>query len=190
MRNVVAGLAIAGIALTTALDAPAAKATEVFALTSPAFPDDGILKTENAGNLAGNANCVGQNVSPPLAWSNAPQGTKSFALLMSDPEAGGGSGFSHMVVYGIPASVTGFAEGELSKPSDNYVGGKNGAGTADYAGPCPPPGTDWHHFTLILVATDIDPKDLQPGMTREELLPAIKPHAKGSAGLILRFKHL
>jgi len=189
MRHVIAGFAAAGIALTVAFGMPPAKAADVFKLTSPAFQDDAALDVKNAGNREGNANCVGQNISPPLAWSNAPDGTKSFALLMFDPEAGGGTGFSHMVVYGIPASVPGFAEGELSKPSDKFVGGKNGAGTAAYAGPCPPPGTDYHHFTLILVATDLDPKDLQPGMTREELLPAIKPHAKGSAGLILRFKH-
>jgi Raf kinase inhibitor-like YbhB/YbcL family protein len=167
----------------------AAKAADVFTLTSSAFPDDAPLEVKNAGNRDGNPNCVGQNISPPLAWSNAPEGTKSFALLMLDPEAQGATGFPHMVIYGIPAAVTGFAEGELSKPSDKYVGGKNGAGMATYAGPCTPPGTDWHHYTLILVATDLDPTALQPGMTREELLPAIKPHAKGSAGLILRFRH-
>jgi len=63
-------------------------------------------------------NCVGENISPPLNWSNAPEGTKSFALLLLDPEGRPPAGVSHMVVYGIPAEVTGFAEGELSKPSD------------------------------------------------------------------------
>jgi len=179
-------LVAGGVALCLA----SARAADVFTLTSPAFPDNAPLEAKYAGNREKDPNCPGQNVSPPLAWSNAPDGSKSFALLMFDPEAQGGSGYSHMVVYGIPASVTGFAEGELSKPSEKYVGGKSGLGMATYAGPCPPPDTDWHHYTFTLVATDLPPAALQPGLTREELLPAIKPHAKGTAGLILRFRHL
>ena len=61
-------------------------------------------------------------------------------------------------------------------------------GKATYFGPCTPPG-DWHHYTLTLIATDLDPKALQPGMTREELFDALKGHTKGAAGLIPRFTH-
>ena len=105
---------------------PLANAAGVFTLTSSAFEDNGTLAVKNAGSdKQRSPNCVGENISPPLAWSNAPEGTKSFALLMFDPEGRAPAGVSHMVVYGIPASVTGFAEGELSKPSDKYVGGKN-----------------------------------------------------------------
>jgi Raf kinase inhibitor-like YbhB/YbcL family protein len=166
----------------------AARAAEPFRLTSPEYQDNGILAVKNAGNNKASANCVGQNISPPLAWSNPPAGTKSFALVMVDPEARGGSGVVHMVIYGIPASVTGFAEGELSQPSDKFVGGKSTMGKATYSGPCPPPGA-YHHYTLILIATDLDPKALAPGMTRDELLAALKGHTKGTAGLILRFTH-
>lgn len=60
---------------------------------------------------------------------------------------------------------------------------------AVYAGPCPPANIDWHHFIFTLIATDLDPKALQPGLTREELVPALKDHVKGVAGLIGRFKH-
>jgi phosphatidylethanolamine-binding protein (PEBP) family uncharacterized protein len=56
------------------------------------------------------------------------------------------AGVSHMVVYGIPASVTGFAEGELSQPSDKFVGGKSTMEKAVYFGPGTPPNTDWHHY--------------------------------------------
>ena len=80
-------------------------------------------------------------------------------------------------------------EGELSKPSDKFVGGKNLMGVETYFGPGTPPNTDWHHYTFTLVATDLDPKALQPGMTREELAAALKDHVKGSAGLVTRFKH-
>lgn len=132
---------------------------------------------------------MGENLSPPLAWSNPPEGTKSFALLLFDPEGRAPAGVSHMVVYGIPADVKGFTEGELSKPSDKFVGGKSTMGLGVYWGPGTPPNTDWHHYTWTIVATDLDPKALQPGMTREELAAALKDHVKGSAGLVTRFRH-
>jgi hypothetical protein len=172
--------------------APWAQAAGVLTMTSSAFQDNGTLAVKNAGSdKQRSPNCVGENVSPPLAWVNPPNGTKSYALLMFDPEGRAPAGVSHMVIYGIPASVTGFAEGELSKPSDKFVGGKNLMGVGIYFGPCTPPNTDWHHYTFTLVATDLDPKapELKPGMTREELAAALKDHVKGSAGLIGRFKH-
>src|SRR5437870_8409560 len=135
---------------------------DVFTLTSSAVPDNGTLAAKNACNdKQRSPNCVGENISPPLAWSNVPEGTKSFALLLFDPEGRAPAGVSHMVVYGIPADVKGFAEGELSKPSDKFVGGKNLMGVGIYFGPGTPPNTDWHHYTFTLVATDLDPKALQ-----------------------------
>jgi Raf kinase inhibitor-like YbhB/YbcL family protein len=170
------------------LSGHAATAAAPFKLTSPAYPDNAVIAAKNAGNNKASPNCVGDNVSPPLAWSNPPAGTKSFALVMVDPEGRNGLGVVHMVIYGIPASETGFAEGELSQPSDKFVGGKSTMGKATYFGPCTPPG-DYHHYTLTLIATDLDPKTLQPGMTRDELFAALKGHTKGAAGLILRFTH-
>jgi len=163
---------------------------DVLKLTSSAIPDNGTLATKNACNdKQRSPNCVGENISPPLAWSGVPAGTKSFALLLFDPEGRAPAGVSHMVVYGIPADVTGFAEGELSKPSDKFVGGKNLMGVGTYFGPGTPPNTDWHHYTFTLVATDLDPKALQPGLTRDELAKALDGHVKGSAGLVTRFRH-
>jgi len=182
------GLVAGALVLATVFSGGAAQA-QPFTLTSSAFPDNGTLAIKNAGNNKQNPNCVGDNISPPFSWSNAPAGTKSFALLMFDPEGRAPAGVSHMVIYGIPAAVTGFAEGEISKPSDKYVGGKSTMGLATYFGPCTAPGTDWHHYTFTLIATDLDPKALQPGMTREELAAALKDHVKGSAGLIGRFRH-
>ena len=169
---------------------PAARAADVLTLTSPAIQDNGTLAIKNAcSDKQRSPNCVGENISPPLAWSNVPDGTKSFALLLFDPEGRAPAGVSHMVIYGIPADVTGFAEGDLSKPSDKFVGGKSTMDKGFYWGPGTPPNTDWHHYTWTLVATDLDPKALQPGMTREELAAALKDHVKGSAGLVTRFKH-
>jgi Raf kinase inhibitor-like YbhB/YbcL family protein len=177
-----AGFAVASLSVSWAAD--------VFTLTSSAVQDNGALATKNACNdKQRSPNCVGDNVSPPLAWSNPPDGTKSFALLLFDPEGRAPAGVSHMVVYGIPADVKGFAEGELSKPSEKFVGGKSTMGLGVYFGPGTPPNTDWHHYTWTIIATDLDPKALQPGMTREELAAALKDHVKGSAGLVTRFRH-
>jgi Raf kinase inhibitor-like YbhB/YbcL family protein len=188
--NIAVLLKAGGFAVACLLAVPMAWAADVFTLTSSAVPDNGTLATKNACNdKQRSPNCVGENISPPIAWSNVPDGTKSFALLLFDPEGRAPAGVSHMVVYGIPADVKGFAEGELSNPSDKFVGGKSLMGLATYFGPGTPPNTDWHHYTFTLVATDLDPKALQPGLTRDELAKALEGHVKGSAGLVTRFKH-
>ena len=110
----------------------AANAASIFTLKSATFQDGKMMpqKTANSrANVPNNPNYIGENISPQLSWINVPDGTKSFILLVNDPQAGGGAGYSHLVAYGIPVSVTSFAEGELSKPSDKYVGGKSGFGT-------------------------------------------------------------
>jgi Raf kinase inhibitor-like YbhB/YbcL family protein len=191
MKRIIAALLTSGGFLAASLLAvPVARAADVLTLTSSAVQDNGILATKNACNdKQRSPNCVGENISPPLAWSNVPDGTKSFALVLLDPEGRAPAGVSHMVVYGIPADVKGFAEGELSKPSDKFVGGKSTMNQGVYFGPGTPPNTDWHHYTFTLIATDLDPKALEPGMAREELAAALKDHVKGSAGLVTRFKH-
>ena len=163
-----------------------------FTLTSATFKDGTMMPKKVANmNQPGanpNPNCVGENVSPQLSWSGAPEGTKSFALTMVDPEGRGGLGVFHWVAYGIPANVTSFAEGEVSKTSDKYIGGKSTQGVPNYSGPCTPPGSP-HHYTFRIIATDLDPKELQPGMTLPELEAKLGPagqpsHAKGAAGLV------
>jgi len=181
-------LLASGIVAASLCAVPFAKAADPFMLRSPAFEDNGKLDKKYANSTASNPNCVGENVSPPFTWSNPPDGTKSYVFLMYDPEGRGGLGVSHWVAYGIPASVTGFAEGEVNKPSPKYVGGKGLQGNSAYGGPCTPPG-DWHHYTFTLIATDLDPTALQPGLTRDEVFAAINGHTKGAAGLIGRFTH-
>jgi Raf kinase inhibitor-like YbhB/YbcL family protein len=191
MKHIIAALLTSGgFVAASLLAVPVARAADVLTLTSSAVQDNGILATKNACNdKQRSPNCVGENISPPLAWSNVPDGIKSFALVLVDPEGRAPAGVTHMVVYGIPADVKGFAEGELSKPSDKFVGGKSTMNQGVYFGPGTPPNTDWHHYTFTLIATDLDPKALEPGMTREELAAALKDHVKGSAGLVTRFKH-
>jgi Raf kinase inhibitor-like YbhB/YbcL family protein len=148
MNQSIRRVLIAGASAWTLVAAGSlAQAADPFKLISSTLEDNAPLAVKNAGNNKQNPNCVGENVSPPLAWSNPPAGTTSYALIMYDPEGRGGLGVVHWVAYGIPASVTGFAEGEVSGPSDKYVGGKSTPGLAHYFGPCTPPG-DWHHYTF------------------------------------------
>src|ERR1041385_1028287 len=161
LRNTVAAAAIL-LAL-----ASITQAADPFTLTSTTFKDGQMMPRKVANNLSNNANCVGQNVSPQLSWSGVPEGTKSFAILMEDPEGRGGAGVHHWVAYGIPATVTSFAEGEVSKASEKYVGGKSTQGVGNYSGPCTPPGSP-HHYTFIVTATDLEPKELPAGLRSEE----------------------
>jgi Raf kinase inhibitor-like YbhB/YbcL family protein len=159
-----------------------------FALKSTTFQDGQMMPKKVANKNPQNPNCVGENVSPELSWSGAPAGIKSFAILMEDPEGRGGAGVHHWVAYGIPANVTGFAEGEVSKESDKYVGGKSTQGVGFYSGPCTPPGSP-HHYTFVVIGTDFEVKELAPGLTREDFLAKLVPQggtsrAKGSAGLV------
>jgi len=177
------GVVLAGVA-ALGLAGAGARAAEPFTLSSPAFRDGAPLATKNAGNIKTNPNCVGENVSPPLQWSNLPAGTKSLALVMTDPDGRGGLGVVHWVAYGIAPTLTGFAENEVSAASSKYVGGKGSAGMGTYLGPCPPPGTGMHHYTFELIATDLETAALPPGLTQAELFEKLNGHSKGGAGLI------
>jgi hypothetical protein len=185
-------LAVAAATLAFGFAIPSAHAG-IFTLKSSTFSEGQIMPkkvAQSQANAPSNPNCVGENVSPQLSWTNVPDGTKSFVIYFIDPEARG-VGFDQWIAYGIPASVTGFAEGEVSKPSDKYVGGKNTLGSAVYSGPCTPPNSMPHHYVFVLIATDLDPKDLPPGMSRTEVneklgLPP-NSHVMGVAGLAGRF---
>ena len=132
--------------------------------------------------------CPGQNVSPQLAWSNAPEGTKSFAVLMYDIDGQAGAGVSHWVAYDIPATVHELAEGEGAAGSKNFVGGTGTRGNANYIGPCPPRGDGQHHYLITVMALDLEPT-LAPGLTRDAFFAAAKGHflaASSIGGLFAR----
>src|SRR5256885_13980825 len=170
---------LAAGALSVAFAASAAAQTP-FTLTSQTFKDGTMMPRKVANKNAQNPNCVGDNVSPQLSWTGTPAGTKSFAMLMEDPEGRGGAGVHHWVAYGIPAEVTSFAEGEVSKESPKYVGGKSTQGVGFYSGPCTPPNVQPHHYTFVLIATDLEPKDLPPGLTKDEVTAKIVPQGAAS----------
>jgi Raf kinase inhibitor-like YbhB/YbcL family protein len=185
--------ATAAATLALGFAATAANAADPFSMTSTTFQDGKMMPKKIANTPASsnnNPNCVGDNTSPQFSWSNVPAGTNSFVLLMVDPEGRGGAGVMHWVAYGIPATVTGFAEGETSKLTDKYVGGKSTQGVGYYSGPCTPPGQVAHHYTFTLIATDFDPKTMAPGLTHDEVTAQLAPpgqapqHTKGVAGMV------
>jgi Raf kinase inhibitor-like YbhB/YbcL family protein len=171
----IGGLVIGGVTATSA--------AEAFTLTSSTFKDGTLMPRRVGGNMASNPNCAGDGVSPALSWANPPPGTKSYAITMVDPEARNGLGVVQWIAYGIPASVTSLAEGEFSKPSNEFVAGKGTRGSSGYDGPCtPPPAT--HHYTFVIIATNLAPDALPPGLTRDQLLAKLPGHALLASGLV------
>jgi phosphatidylethanolamine-binding protein (PEBP) family uncharacterized protein len=131
----------------------------------------------------------GQNVSPPIAWTNVPDKTRSFAIIWDDQAGRNGLGVSHAVIYGIPANVTSFAEGELggAPTAGRFVPGKNVLGM-HWLGPCSPKGNAPQHYVMTLIATTVEPGELPAGLTRPELLKALEGgKALRAASLVLRF---
>ena len=162
-----------------------------FVLSSTTFQDGGFVPVRIAFTKGpNNPDCFGQNVSPQLSWTGGRPGVKSFAITMFEMED---PLHTDLVVYGIPANVTSFAEGELSKPSEKFVGGKNFRNLSTWRGMCPPPHegpfkTAIHHYQFTLWGSDLDPKELPPGLTADELQEKLKGHMKGKSLLIAKFQ--
>jgi Raf kinase inhibitor-like YbhB/YbcL family protein len=169
--------------------APAARAADhpdLFRLTSPDFTDNGALKPANLGtgtSPRGNWDCGGQNVSPALAWTLAPAGTKSFAVIMDDPDAASGIGNNHWIAYDIPGSATTLARNAGDGRSTALVEGANGRKLPMYSGPCPEPGAKPHHFLWLVFALDIATGTLKPGLSREQFMQQIQGHNLAEASL-------
>jgi phosphatidylethanolamine-binding protein (PEBP) family uncharacterized protein len=186
MKNIAAALSLL---LLAACATEPAIAPGAFYLSSPGMPDNSMLPPKAAGNFAKNANCTGQNVSPPLAWRNAPDKTRSFVIIWDDQAGRAGLGVSHAVLYGIPANVNSFAEGELggAPAGGRFVPGKNTLGM-HWLGPCSPKGNAPQHYVMTMIATTLEPGELAPGLTRPELLKALEGgKALRAASLAFRF---
>ncbi len=115
--------------------------------------------------------CDGQNVSPAIDWGEPPPGTKSFALIVDDPDAPGGT-FTHWVLFNIPGQARRLEENTKSR--EGAVQGKSGFGTPGYGGPCPPKGPA-HHYRFNLYALD-KVLDLKTGASKQQVLDAMKGH--------------
>ncbi len=146
-----------------------------FVLTSSAFQD--------GERIPDRYTCKGEDLSPPLSWRGAPAGTKSFALIVEDPDAPGGT-FVHWVIYNLPAALTELSEGVPASEQleDGALQGINDFRTIGYRGPCPPPGKP-HRYFFILRALDRE-LELKAGATKAELEKEIEGHVLAEAKLI------
>jgi Raf kinase inhibitor-like YbhB/YbcL family protein len=130
--------------------------------------------------------CDGRNISPPLSWSGAPEKTQSFALICDDPDAPVGL-WIHWVIFDIPATVNSLPEKTSRQEEITGLGknGKNTSGHYGYDGPCPPGGTHRYYFKLYALDTMLDKK---AGLTKDDLLAAMKGHILGEAQLMGKYK--
>jgi Raf kinase inhibitor-like YbhB/YbcL family protein len=164
---------IAGGWLLAALTMAAAQSPKAggggrFTLSSPDLAEG---KTIAAAQVFNGFGCSGGNISPALSWSNPPAGTRSFALLMHDPDAPTGSGWWHWVVYNLPAATTSLPAGagdpKKSLMPAGAIQGRTDFGTTGYGGPCPPPGKP-HRYYFRLYALKVEkldvPADASPAL--------------------------
>lgn len=150
-------------------------------VSSSSFPDNGVIPPLHGGNTG---DCGGQGVSPQIAWTNLPAGTQSVAVLAFDPDGAKGLGVSHWVAYNIAAGRGQLKQGEGQTDGTGATVGKNVAGQTAYRGMCPPIGDAPHHYIFTVIATDLAPTALPPGLSRDALLAALKGHALGGQSTV------
>jgi Raf kinase inhibitor-like YbhB/YbcL family protein len=148
-------------------------------LVSSAFSEGDFIPAKYTGD--------GDNVSPPLKWTEPPATTKSFALVMDDPDAPMGT-WVHWVIYMIPPSVLELPEGMAKKETvlDGVRQGRNSGGSIGYDGPAPPKGKP-HRYYFKLYALD-DVITLKPGASKEELMKAIQGRVVEETKLMGRYQ--
>lgn len=151
---------------STLLISSAALAGGEFTVSSKSFENGKNLPKTMEFNGFG---CSGGNISPELSWKNAPEGTKSYAITIHDPDAPTTSGWWHWLVYNIPANVNSISEGASVTSKNALPEGTQEAttdyGTAGFGGACPPEGHGTHHYNLTVYALKTDKLDLDPKTT-------------------------
>ena len=154
-----------------------AKTLTQLSLTSAGFKDGAAIPAQFT--------CDGANESPPLTWGDAPDNTASYALIIEDPDAPGGT-YIHWVLYDIPATTHALPQGlpkdpTLSTPSGAKQG-RTSFKTVGYGGPCPPKGPAHHyHFTLVALDKTLG---LEPGATRDRVVDAMRGHELARGELV------
>lgn len=143
-------------------------------ITSPVFQEGGEIPFDHT--------CDGANVSPPLQWTDVPQGTQSFALIADDPDAPVGD-WVHWVFYDLPpeTSKLPFAVPNIEKIPSGGTQGQTDFGTIGYGGPCPPHGEHRYFFKIYALDTMLH---LKPGATKKELLQAMQGHVLAEGQLM------
>jgi Raf kinase inhibitor-like YbhB/YbcL family protein len=144
-----------------------------FRITSPAFADGSAVPTRHT--------CDGENRSPLLTWSGAPEAARSFVLLMDDPDAPNGT-FTHWVLYDIASETTEL--GENVPEGTLGIAGRNSFGRAGYGGPCPPASDPPHRYRFTLHALDIPSLALSRDAEREQVEAQMNGHVLSTAQLV------
>lgn len=175
--------ACAGTSGTTETSSAVVRA-DAIAVSVPGHSELSFLAKKNEANTG---SCNGGNVSPPLHWSHGPATTKSYAVMMSDPDGGRGRGSTHWIAYNIPPSTASLAEGAGSSTTTAFTHGKNQAGMEQYRGPCPGAGDQPHHYIIGVYALDLDPGALPAGLDREKFLAAVADHSLSYASIVLLY---
>ncbi|HEY7611558.1 MAG TPA: YbhB/YbcL family Raf kinase inhibitor-like protein [Gemmatimonadales bacterium] len=131
--------------------------------------------------------CDGENLSPALAWTGVPVGTRTFALICDDPDAPRGT-WVHWILWNLPADAIELKEGVPPKPElpSGVRQGNNGGGNIGYAGPCPPRGGP-HRYYFRLHALDVA-LNLPPGVSRSDLEAAMEGHVLARAVTMGRYE--
>jgi Raf kinase inhibitor-like YbhB/YbcL family protein len=145
-------------------------------LTSTAFAEGGGIPAKHT--------CDGADVSPPLAWSGAPSGAATFALIVDDPDAPGGT-WVHWVLFNLPGSASALPEDVPKTDQLHQLGaaeqGRNDFRRVGYGGPCPPPGGP-HHYVFRLYALN-QARPLGAGASKQDVERAIRGHVLAEARL-------
>lgn len=145
-----------------------------FRLTSDAFQNDDTIPERYV--------CVGEDFSPPLRWTQPPDGTRSFALIVEDQDAAGGT-YVHWIAYNIHANTRLLEEAMPVAPElpNGIRQGRNNDDTVGYTGPCPPGTARRYFFRLYALDSRLD---LPPGATKQQLLDAMQGHILAKAELV------
>jgi Raf kinase inhibitor-like YbhB/YbcL family protein len=185
-------LAAAALCATAFIAGGMSALAHAFELESPEMRPDQLMPNRFVFKGMG---CQGENLSPPLSWSGAPEGTRSFALMVHDPDAPtGGAGIWHWVVINIPASVSSLEAGASTPDgsklppgsrqiANDYVGM---TGNAAWGGPCPPKGAA-HAYNFTLYALKVEKLDLAPAATASQAGFFINMNALGKARLSIKY---
>jgi Raf kinase inhibitor-like YbhB/YbcL family protein len=151
--------------------------TMAFQLFSSAFPEGGLVPRLHTGD--------GADLSPALEWSGEPQGVKSFALIVDDPDAPAGV-WNHWLLWDIPASVHSLSQG--AKTGQIGRAGVNDFGNPGYGGPAPPKGHGPHRYFFKICALDLERLPLDAGARRAQLDRALKGHILSQAQTMGRYE--
>ena len=143
-----------------------------FTITSSAFREGAAIPRRFT--------CDGDGLAPPLAWSDAPEGTRAFALIVDDPDAPRRT-FTHWLLYDIPATATGLTDESLGRAL------RNDFGRVGYGGPCPPAGDGPHRYVFTLCAVDVPSLTLK-GDSRQALERVLQAHTLATARLTGRYE--